>query len=212
CAAGTCAGTDAIACPAPDQCHQAGVCDPATGRCSNPSEADGTACNDGNPCTRADTCSQGVCSGANPLACTARDQCHDAGACDPDTGRCSNPPRPDGSDCDDGNACTRTDTCVAGACTGTDQAVCSPQDQCHDAGTCDLVTGRCSNPPKPDGTACDDGNPDTTSDACVAGTCSGEVLPARSALRAAFITNFRAGTVSVIDTDRDVVTTVMRVG
>ena len=212
CSQGVCSGANPLVCTAGDQCHDAGACDPKSGLCSNPPKPDGATCDDGNACTRSDRCTAGACTVGDPVVCTAPDDCHEAGVCDHETGRCSNPPRPDGTECDDGNACTRTDTCVAGACTGTDQAICSPQDQCHDAGTCDLVTGRCSNPPKPDGTACDDGNPDTTSDACVAGTCSGEVLPARSALRAAFITNFRAGTVSVIDTDRDVVTTVMRVG
>src|SRR5438552_7354294 len=169
CTAGTCTGTDAIACTAPDQCHQAGVCDPATGHCSNPPKADGTACNDANACTRVDTCSQGVCSGANPLVCTAGDQCHDAGACDPKSGLCSNPPKPDGATCDDGNACTRSDRCTAGACTVGDPVVCTPPDDCHEAGVCDHETGRCSNPPRPDGTECDDGNACTRTDTCVAG-------------------------------------------
>ena len=38
------------------ECHAAGVCDPATGACSSPAQPDGSPCNDGNPCTRADTC------------------------------------------------------------------------------------------------------------------------------------------------------------
>src|SRR5216684_665797 len=43
-----CAG---VTCTASDQCHVAGTCDPATGMCSNPPKANGTACNDGNACT-----------------------------------------------------------------------------------------------------------------------------------------------------------------
>ena len=64
---------------------------PATGTCSEPAEADGTACNDGNACTQTDTCQAGVCTGANPVTCTASDQCHAAGTCDPATGVCSEP-------------------------------------------------------------------------------------------------------------------------
>ena len=31
---------------------------------------------------------------------------------------------------------------------------CPATDECHDAGTCDVTTGLCSNPAKPDGTTC----------------------------------------------------------
>mgnify|MGYP007099124517 CR=1 FL=1 len=69
--------------------------------------AAGTApCNDGNACTQSDTCEAGACTGANPVVCSALDQCHDAGMCDPMTGVCSNPVKANGSACDDGNACT----------------------------------------------------------------------------------------------------------
>ena len=52
-----------------------------------------------------------------------------------------------------------TPTCQAGTCTGANPVACSALDQCHVAGTCDTATGVCSNPNKPDGTGCDDGNP-----------------------------------------------------
>src|SRR5213079_2373528 len=146
-------GTNPVVCAATDQCHVAGTCDPATGTCSNPAKPDGTACNDGTACTRTDTCQAGVCAGTNPATCAPADQCHDAGTCDPATGTCSNPAKPDGPACNDGLACTRTDTCQAGLCAGTNPATCAPADQCHDAGTCDPATGACSNPAKPDGAA-----------------------------------------------------------
>lgn len=56
--------------------------------------------------------------------CQPLDQCHAAGTCDPATGQCSNPPRPDGAACDDGNVCTANDACTAGACAGTPIANC----------------------------------------------------------------------------------------
>jgi hypothetical protein len=85
--------------------------------CSNPVKPDGAACNDGNACTQTDTCQAGTCSGTT-VQCTALDQCHAAGTCDPATGRCSNPVSVDGTACNDGNACTQTDTCRAGVCMG----------------------------------------------------------------------------------------------
>src|SRR5262249_12809754 len=38
-----------------------------------------------------------ACLGANPVVCTAMDECHDVGTCDPTTGQCSNPPKTGGS-------------------------------------------------------------------------------------------------------------------
>ena len=57
--------------------------------------------------------------GGSPVICTPSDQCHDAGVCDPGNGACSNPPKANGSPCSDDNACTDSDSCQAGACTGT---------------------------------------------------------------------------------------------
>ena len=175
CQTGTCTGANPIVCAAPDQCHQAGVCDPATGTCSYAPKADGTACNDGNGCTQSDTCQAGVCTGSNPVVCTALDQCHVAGTCDPQTGTCSNPNKVDGTTCNDDNACTLSDTCQAGTCTGANPVVCSALDQCHEAGVCNPATGVCSTPAKPDGTVCDDGEPLICS---LPDTCQGAVCTA----------------------------------
>ncbi len=173
CESGQCVGTNPVTCSALDQCHDAGTCDPTTGMCSNPARPDGTTCNDGNACTQSDKCESGQCVGTNPVTCTALDQCHVAGTCDPTTGMCSDPARPDGTSCSDGNACTQTDTCRSGVCTGSNPVTCAALDQCHEAGTCDPTTGVCSNPAKPDGTSCSDGNACTVGDACSNGTCAG---------------------------------------
>jgi hypothetical protein len=82
-----------------------------------------------------------------------------------------NPAKPDGAACNDGNACTMTDTCRAGVCTGANPVVCAAADQCHGAGVCNPTTGMCSAPNAPDGTACDDGDDCTLGDACRAGVC-----------------------------------------
>jgi hypothetical protein len=151
-------------------CDNADACN-GTGTCSSNHVPDGSACSDDNACSQTDTCQGGVCTGTNQINCGVSDQCHDHGTCDPNTGLCSNPARPNGSACDDGNECSQTDTCQFGVCTGGSLVVCNAQDDCHDAGTCDPATGLCSNPAKPDNSACSFSN---GVGVCVSGTCMGE--------------------------------------
>src|SRR5207247_7101915 len=136
CQCGSCAGSKPVPSTASDQCDVAATSDPATGQCANPAAANGSACNDGNACTQSDTCQGGSCVGSNPVTCTASDQCHVAGTCDPATGQCSHPAAANGTTCNDGNACTQSDTCQSGTCTGSNPVVCSALDHCHDTGTC----------------------------------------------------------------------------
>ncbi|CAN97023.1 hypothetical protein predicted by Glimmer/Critica [Sorangium cellulosum So ce56] len=81
-------------------------------------------------------------------------------ACD-----CDNPRKPDGSPCDDGNACTQTDTCQNGACVGGDPFVCPQPDTstCRRA-VCAPATGACERRYKLDGAPCPGGE-------CIAGGC-----------------------------------------
>jgi hypothetical protein len=101
-------------------------------------------CDDGNPCT------DDSCAMASP--CTHTDNT---------------------AACNDDDACTHDDHCSAGICLGGDSVVCGASDACHDAGTCDAGSGKCSNPWKADGTLCDDGQVCTGPDACKSGVCSG---------------------------------------
>ncbi len=140
------------------------------GVCVHPQRDNGSACDDGNACTQTDTCQGGACVGTNPVTCTALDQCHNAGVCNPGTG-CTNPPKLNGTPCDDGNACTQTDTCQGGVCMGANPVVCTALDQCHAAGACNPSTGVCTNPPVPNGTLCEDGA-FCTLDTCQAGACT----------------------------------------
>jgi hypothetical protein len=71
----------------------------ASDPCGHPSKADGTACSDGNACTRTDTCEGGTCTGGIPVSCAPQDACHLAGTCDPQSGTCSNPPAAGGFAC-----------------------------------------------------------------------------------------------------------------
>jgi len=125
CQSGVCTGTPVVCAP-PDSCHDQGACNPSTGYCSNPAKPNGSACNDGNACTRADTCTSGYCRGADPVVCTASDSCHKAGVCNTTTGVCSDPIKPNGSSCSDGNSCTVNDTCQSGLCRPGAPPRCSP--------------------------------------------------------------------------------------
>ena len=107
-----------------------------------------STCDDHNPCTT------DLCSSATGFLC-------------------SNVPARDGTVCDDGNACTVSDQCTAGACTPGIAKVCQPLDQCHVAGVCNTTNGLCTNPNKADGTTCTDNNLCTAVDSCQAGVCTG---------------------------------------
>jgi len=98
-----------VACTPLDACHSAGSCDPATGVCDNPPAPDATACDDGDSCTQLDACKNGMCEGGDPILCDTADECHDVGTCNPKTGTCDNPAKPDGTPCSEG-------TCNAGSC------------------------------------------------------------------------------------------------
>lgn len=92
CVAGQCAGNTPKDCSAfTVGCH-VGVCDDANGFCGPSPAPIGTSCTDG-----ISECSVG--------ACDAKSECHAS------TG-------PNGISCNDHNACTKADTCMAGACSG----------------------------------------------------------------------------------------------
>jgi slime mold repeat-containing protein len=153
-------------------------CDPnGNGSCVHHAVMDGTPCNaDNSKCTPNDSCQMGTCVAdtAHTVTCTASDQCHVAGTCDPMTGMCSNPAAMDGTACNaDNSKCTPNDSCQMGTCIAdtAHTVTCTASDQCHVAGTCDPTTGTCSNPAAMDGTACNDGNACTGSDACSGGVC-----------------------------------------
>jgi hypothetical protein len=73
-------------------------------------------------------------------------------ACSPAAGTCL--PVANGTTCNDGNACTQTDTCQSGTCTGSNPVTCATPTACQKAGTCNSSTGVCSMPNAPDNTSC----------------------------------------------------------
>ena len=85
--------------------------------CSATCQFEAGSCDDHDACTQTDVCQNGTCAGS-PVVCPDPDQCHVPGTCDPQTGLCSNPTKPDGFACDDGDFCTNVDACRNGVCNG----------------------------------------------------------------------------------------------
>jgi len=131
-----------------DACTAADTCNAGTGAC------EGTlyTCDDGLSCTT-DACDPGSDGCVFQIAdgfCVVGNACYAAGASEP-----GNPCRvcapnvskvawtPTAGSCNDGQACTHTDLCVAGNCVGTpyacdDNKVCT-NDQCNGDATCTFV-------------------------------------------------------------------------
>jgi len=175
CQAGVCGG-NTVVCPAPDQCHTLGTCNPANGVCSTPTKANGVACDDGKACTTPDTCQAGVCGGparvcSDGIACTV-DGCSEPGGCTFDSTGCG---CAKDADCNDNNGCTLNDTCnlTTLQCNPKTPVDCSNLTDGCNTGTCNPANGTCSAVPKQNGTGCSDGNACTLSDTCQAGVCRG---------------------------------------
>jgi len=140
-------------------------CNPKTGCGHTPNKA--VACNDGNACTVADTCSGGICSGALPAGCDDFNPCT-VEVCDAKLG-CLHKPD-DGKACDDGDKCTAKDACKGGKCSALSGAACDDGNPCTTDG-CAALSGCFHNATS--GT-CDDGNPCTAGDLCSGSTCVGK--------------------------------------
>jgi len=120
--------------------------------------ADGTSCDDENPCTSDDACHSGRCVGVVPEECPTPGQCQ-VGVCDPTTGACDVTFEPFGTACDDGNGCTDNDFCGVSVCLPGPPHSCDDFDPCTTdacvAGACGHGAVQCPPP----------------SDVCVAPVC-----------------------------------------
>jgi len=158
CQNGQCIGGAPKSCDALDACHDAGICDPATGVCSDPSKPNGSPCNDGDACTSGDVCLSGACAGST-VSCEDGNPCNGSETCDPAAGCGPGTPL----DCNDGSACT-TDACdPSSGCTHAavsceDGNACTT-DACDPSSGCTHAAVSCD-----DGTAC-------TVDSCAGGAC-----------------------------------------
>ncbi|HEV7733100.1 MAG TPA: hypothetical protein VGR62_13100 [Candidatus Binatia bacterium] len=97
------------------------------------------------------------------LVCDAALQCAGV-ACDTVAG-CYFGPVPQGTTCNDGNACTPTDVCSGGSCIGSGTTVCSDGNACNGVETCVAPGGCQAGTPL----TCNDGNA-CTNDGCAPAT------------------------------------------
>jgi len=132
-------------------------------------------------CTASNQCLSGFCvipSGQSSGVCCDTACTNACMACNlsGSVGTCS--ARPNGTTCNDSNACTNGDSCQAGNCSGGPAVTCPGADQCHSVAACVPSSG-CPTPVQfPDGTACNDNNASTEIDACRGGLCIGAADPA----------------------------------
>jgi hypothetical protein len=133
----------------------------------------GLQCNDDNPCTE-DSCDKfsGECQFQNVVdgaECPSDDDPCTGDGCQ--SGLC-NQPLAEGTECEDGNACTSHSQCWVGLCQGTSNLLCDDGNGCTND-SCDPVLG-CVFQAAASGTSCEDGDSCTLDDQCVGSVCSGE--------------------------------------
>ena len=152
--------TDELDCDDDNACT-ADTCEGISGCLYEPLSGD--ECLDGDPCTVADHCEEGICVG-QALNCDDENPCT-VDSCD-GVGGCVHEPA--SQLCDDEDPCTLGDVCQEGACVGSAILTCDDKnpctaDSCSDSG-CVY---------EPIEAPCDDANACTTEDACSAGACMG---------------------------------------
>ncbi len=126
--------TDDVGCDDDNPCTK-DTCDPESGCQHEP--LTGTECGDGDVCTLADHCQDGVCLGT-AINCDDGNICTTAN-CDP-TGGCLYAFNK--SDCDDDDPCTINDTCTQGTCKGFDiQCECQKDSDCQALEDGDICNG-----------------------------------------------------------------------
>ncbi len=136
-AAGTCVGTVNPCAGADGDSDCSETCDEAANACSG-NDPNGSPCDDGMYCTTSSSCSAGACVGSGD-PCPGPDGDADCSeSCDETADACTGDD-PAGTSCDDGLACTTTDVCGGGSCTGEPVVCVDPQacfescDGCGDA-------------------------------------------------------------------------------
>ncbi|MFQ5478157.1 MAG: hypothetical protein ACE5E4_06030 [Candidatus Binatia bacterium] len=159
CSAGQCVGGPTPDCNDGNECT-ADSCDPLAG-CQHANVS--ISCDDGDACTTNDTCSGGQCLGGLPPQCDDGNICTDD-SCDLVAG-CVN--TDNSAPCDDGDACTVSDTCGGGLCVGGPPLDCDDGNVCTDD-SCDSASGCIASS---NTAVCDDGLAWTLGDECSAGQC-----------------------------------------
>ena len=161
CSGGACKGSGTLQCDDGNPCTT-DSCQVPKGCLALPNSA---PCDDGKACSTGDACTGGACKGTGVKACDdsnpcTKDTCDNQQGCQ--TAQTSGP-------CDDGDACTKADGCIGGACKGQD-VPCDDGNPCTDD-SCDSQKGcQVAN----NAGLCDDGDLCTKDDLCLKGVCAGQ--------------------------------------
>src|SRR5438093_1270918 len=144
---GNCTHPANVTCDDGQFCNGTETCDAGTGQCV---AGTGPTCDDGHFCNGLETCNphDGTCVLGSAPTCDDGMVCT-ADSCDPaannNAGGCVNAPIAGccttDADCDDGDVCTGTETCVTGACQNGTPLVCDNGNPCDGLETCDPVAG-----------------------------------------------------------------------
>jgi hypothetical protein len=168
CKTGKCLGKGANTCDDKSPCT-VDSCDTKAGKCVHTPTATTkpVLCDDGDKCTKGDSCKSGKCTGAGGLACDDGNTCTND-KCNPETGKCGF--SANSAPCDNNNKCTWGDTCKNGKCATGANFACDDGQPCT-TDSCDPKTGKCGHKPLAAGAKCDDGEACSTGDACKTGKC-----------------------------------------
>lgn len=163
CAEGECFPGEPLICDDGNVCTD-DSCDQQVGCLHIPNLVD---CNDGNKCTFADHCKDGICRFGGQVDCNDSNPCTDD-VCNNQGGCLS---VANSLPCDDGNLCTKFDQCGQTQCQPGDDLVCNDGNLCTDD-SCAPDLGCVF---QPNESNCDDGNLCTEEDHCLDGMCQGKV-------------------------------------
>jgi fibro-slime domain-containing protein len=123
-------------------------------------------CDDGDYCTHGDHCENGECV-STPIICPDTNNECTINICDQTDGQCKT--QNVIGQCTDNNACTTSDVCVNGTCTGID-LTCNDNNICT-FDSCDFQIGCLFTPDNGGPGSCEDGNPCTVGDFCNNSIC-----------------------------------------
>ncbi len=148
------------------------VCNPSTGFCVKTTIADccnlNTECDNADKCDGAETCVGHKCVPGAPLVCDDGNECT-GDICVPAIG-CMQFNLPNGTTCDDKDACTNGDTCQTGKCKGGPGLICEDDNPCT-VDSCDPANG-CTNTPTNEGQKCGDADVCNGVETCANGLCT----------------------------------------
>ncbi|MBI5610249.1 MAG: hypothetical protein HY902_15335, partial [Deltaproteobacteria bacterium] len=195
CVAGTCKPGTASPCDDKNACT-ADSCDSKLGCVYLASAA--TSCEDGDPCTMAETCSGTTCGGGKPTNCDDGNLCS-TDSCDSAVpGGCVY--EPSGLVCELGDPCSEIATCTDLACTSASAKNCDDGNDCT-VDACLATSGQCTHQPGSANAPCDDHDFCTTGDACNAqGQCGAGATICALTVTAGLVGHFSAASPSSLIT------------